>query len=228
MMNTFNNDVAALVPAAGLGKRLGLGPKALLNIEGINLVNRVVSMLTTCVGRVLVGVPQNYLDEAIFEFGGVAEVYAGAESRQSTIYTLLQKCAEKMILIQDGNRPFASSALVMRVTDEARRHGAAITFTPALIPFARLKGGFVTSPVPSHKAMIPQSPQAFHRDILEQGYKNAFESGIEDQTTWELILRLGVRMLAVEGEETNIKITSPLDWEIARKVIAPLVQPWKK
>lgn len=228
MMNTFNKDVAALVPAAGLGKRLGLGPKAFLSIGGISLMNRVVNTLTTCVGRVLVGVPHSYLDKAISELGGVAEVYPGGASRQSTIYILLQKCAERIILIHDSNRPFASTALVMRVIDEARRHGAAIAFTPALIPFARLEGGFVTSPVPSHEAIVPQSPQAFHHDILQQAYKNAFESEIEDQTTWELILRLGVKVFAVEGEDTNIKITSPLDWEIASKVVAPLMQQQKK
>jgi 2-C-methyl-D-erythritol 4-phosphate cytidylyltransferase len=228
MGNTLNNDVAALVPTAGLGKRLGLGPKAFLSIGGINLVNRVVNTLIACVGRVLVGVPYSYLDKAIQDLGGVAEVYPGGASRQSTIYTLLQKSSERIILIHDGNRPFASSALVLRVIDETRRHGAAVTFTPAVIPFARRKDSFVTSPVPSHEAIVPQSPQAFHRDILEEGYKNAFENGIEDQTTWELILRLGVKVFAVEGEETNIKITSPLDWEIADKVIAPLVQRQKK
>jgi len=228
MENTLNNDVAALVPAAGFGTRLGLGPKAFLSVGGINLVNRVVNTLTACVSRVLVGVPHSYLDKAISDLGGVAEVYPGGASRQSTIYTLLQKCTERIILIHDGNRPFASSALVLKVIDEARRNSAAVAFMPALIPLARYKDGFVTSPVPSHEAIVLQSPQAFHRDVLEKGYQNALENGIEDQTTWELILRLGVKIFVVEGEETNIKITSPLDWEIANKVIAPLLQGRKK
>lgn len=224
----MNNDVAALVPAAGSGERLGLGPKAFLGIGGVSLVSRVVNTLTGCVGRVLVGVPPGYLDKATAELGDAAEVYPGGDSRQSTIYSLLQKCAEPIILINDGNRPFASRALVLKVIDKARRHGAAIAFTPALIPFARRQDGFLVSPVPSRQAIVPQSPQAFHRDILERGYQNALENGIEDQTTWEIILRLGVKVFVVEGEETNIKITSPLDWEIANKVIAPLVQRQKK
>jgi len=217
----LNNDIAGLVPAAGLGTRLGLGPKAFLSIGGTTLVNRVVNTLTACVGRVLVGVPHSYLDKAIFELGGVAEVYSGGASRQSTIYSLLQKCTERIILIHDVNRPFASSALVLKVIYRARRHGVAAAFTPASIPLARYKDGFVISSIPSHEAMVPQAPQAFHRDILERAYQNAFKNGIEDQTTLELVLRLGVKVFVVEGEETNIKITSPLDWEIANKVIAP-------
>lgn len=218
---TLNNDVAGLVPAAGLGTRLGLGPKAFLSIGGTTLVNRVVNTLTACVGRVLVGVPHSYLDKAIFELGGVAEVYSGGASRQSTIYSLLQKCTERIILIHDVNRPFASSALVLKVIYGARRHGVAAAFVPVSIPLARYKDGFVISSIPSHEAMVPQAPQAFHRDILERAYQNAFKNEIEDQTTLELVLRLGIKVFVVEGEETNIKITSPLDWEIANKVIAP-------
>ena len=42
------------------------------------------------------------------------------------------------------------------------------------------------------------------------------------------MVRLGVKVYAVKGEETNIKITSPLDWEMASKVIAPRLQKKKK
>jgi 2-C-methyl-D-erythritol 4-phosphate cytidylyltransferase len=228
MKDSLNNDVAALVPAAGSGKRLGLGPKAFLSIEGVSLVNRLVQTLTGCVGRVLVGVPPGYLDKVTAELGDAAEVYPGEASRQATIYSLLQKCTEPIVLINDGNRPFASRALVLKVIDKARRHGAAIAFTPAVVPFARHQEGLLTSTIPSREAIVPQSPQAFHRDILERGYQNALENGIEDQTTWELVLRLGVNVFAVKGEETNIKITTPLDWEIANKVIAPMVKKQRK
>jgi len=224
----LNNDVAALVPAAGAGERLGRGPKGFLTIGGISLVERVVNTLTGCVGRVLVGVPPGYLDKALAELGDAAEVYPGGASRQATIYSLLQKCTEPIILISDSSRPFASRALMLKVIDEARRHGAAITFTPALIPLSRHRGGFLTSYVPSRESILPQSPQAFRRDLLERGYQNALENDIEDQTTLELIMRLGAKVFAVEGEEANIKITSPLDWEIANKVIAPMLKREKK
>jgi len=224
----LNSDVAALVPAAGAGKRLGRGPKAFLSLGGVSPVKRVVTTLAGCAGRVLVGVPPGYLDKAIAELGGAAEVYPGGASRQATVYCLLQKCAEPIVLIQDGSRPFASRALVLKVIAKARRYGAAIAFTPAVIPFARRQEGWLTSSVPSREAIVPQSPQAFRRDILERGYQNALEKGIEDQTTLELVMRLGVRVYAVKGEETNIKITSPLDWEIASKVIAPRLQKRKK
>jgi 2-C-methyl-D-erythritol 4-phosphate cytidylyltransferase len=228
MENTLNSDVAALVPAAGAGERLGRGPKGFLSIGGISLVERVVNTITGCAGRVLVGVPPGYLDKALAELGDAAEVYSGGTSRQATIYSLLQKCTEPIILINDSSRPFASQALMLKVIDEARRHGAAITFTPTAVPFSYHRDGFLTSCVPGRETLLPQSPQAFRRDLLERAYQNALENDIEDQTTLELVMRLGAKVFAVEGEETNIKITSPLDWEIANKVIAPMLKREKK
>jgi len=224
----LNSDVAALVPAAGVGKRLGLGPKALLNIGGVSLVKRVVTTLTGCVGRVLVGVPPGYLDKVVTELGDAVEVCLGGDSRQSTIYALFQKCTEPIVLIHDCNRPFVSRTLVLKVIEKARKHGAAIAFTPAVVPFASHQEGWLNSPVPSRQALVPQSPQAFLREILERSYQNALEKGFKVQTTWELALRFGVKVYAVKGEETNIKITSPLDWDIANKVIAPMIEEQRK
>jgi 2-C-methyl-D-erythritol 4-phosphate cytidylyltransferase len=225
MMNNSNNDVAALVPAAGLGKRLGLGPKAFLNLGGSNLLYKVVNTLTSCVGRIFVGVPHDYVDKAHSELADLAEVYPGGASRQDTIFSLFQKCTEQIIVIHDVVRPFASRELVFKVIDGARRHGVAAPFVPTLIPAARYQNGFVTESVPASEAMLPQAPQAFHREILERAYQDALKNGIEEQTTLELVLRLGMKVLAVPGEELNIKITNPLDWEIANKVILPVIEP---
>ncbi len=219
----MKQDTAGLVLAAGSGVRLGLGPKAFLNLGGSSPVYRVVNTLTGCVGRILVGVPYDYLDKARSELAGLAEVYLGAASRQDTVFTLFQKCTEPIILIHDVSRPFASRELVFKVIDGARRHGAAAPFIPIRIPVARCQGDFVNASIPASGVMLPQAPQAFHREIVERAYQNAIENGIEDQTTLELVLRLGIKVLVVPGEEWNIKITTPLDWEIANKVIAPSI-----
>ena len=220
----LTKDTVGLVPAAGLGTRLGLGAKAFLNLGGSNLVYKVVNTLTSCVGRILVGVPHDYVDKARSELADLAEVYPGGASRQDTIFSLFQKCTEQIIVIHDVVRPFASRELVFKVIDGARRHGAAAPFVPTLIPVARYQNGFVIASIPASEAMLPQAPQAFHREILERAYQDALKNGIEEQTTLELVLRLGIKVLAVLGEELNIKITSPLDWEIANKVIVPVTE----
>lgn len=223
MPEKWKNDIVALVPAAGKGIRLDLGPKAFLQIEGRSLILRVVNVLTSCVDRILVGVPNGYLKRSRQDLSGIAEVYPGGKSRQETILFLFKRCTEQIILIHDVIRPFASRNLILKVIDTAIKFGAAVACIPSQIPVSWYNEGFITESIPRSQIRLTQSPQAFHRDILDKAYRNALETGIEDQTTWELVVRLGIPVKAVEGEEQNIKITTPFDWEIANKVIAPSI-----
>ncbi len=219
----MTEDTAVLVPAAGLGTRLGLGPKAFLNFADRSLIYRVVNTLIACVDRILVGVPLSNLEKARSELAGLAEVYPGGASRQATIFSLFQKCNENIILIHDVTRPFATKDLVFKVIDGAKNHGAAAPFITPLIPVVSHRGGFITTVISASEAALPQAPQAYRREILEQAYENALNNEVEDQTTLELVLRLGIKVMMIPGEELNIKITTPLDWEIAKKIIAPRI-----
>lgn len=214
-------DTVALVPAAGKGSRLGLGAKAFLRLKGQSLIERVVHTLYGCVGKVVVAVPADQLKSANKSLKRWAEVYAGEASRQATVYRLMEKTSEPIILIHDVTRPFASQNLILDVIKAAKKDLAASTFVPSHIPAAEHKDGYVTRSMPKSSFLLPQSPQAYHRYILEKAYKNAIDTKVEYQTTWELIVRLGIPVRVIPGEERNVKITVPLDWEIARKVIAP-------
>lgn len=217
----MNGEVAGLILAGGSGTRLGLGPKGFLNLGGTSLIKRVINTLNTCVSKIRVGVPVKYLEQVRKECPSLVEVYPGGDSRQSTVYSLFQHCDEPLILIHDVSRPFASRRLVREVIEKARSCGAAAAFINTPIPIGYHQDGFITSAIPRTQVLLPQVPQAFHSDILKQAYDYAFKHNIVDQTTWQLVLRLGVKIKVVEGEERNIKITTPFDWEIARKVIAP-------
>ena len=217
----MTRDVVGLVPAAGLGRRLGLGPKAFLKLGGDSLIGRIINILNGCVSRILVGVPTDYLDKARDELAGLAEIYPGGATRQATIFSLLQQCTEQIILIHDASCPFASGKLAARVIDIAKKDGAAVPFISTSSPVARYQAGVVNTSLPRAEIGLSQTPQAFHRELLERAYQNSFESKVETQSTWELVLRTGARITTVLGEPWNIKITTPLDWEIANKVIAP-------
>jgi 2-C-methyl-D-erythritol 4-phosphate cytidylyltransferase len=203
-----------------MGTRIGRGPKAFLQLGGQSIITKVVHTLSPCVNRILVGVPSDYCDRARDELKGLAEVFPGGATRQETVFILLNQCAEQIVVIYDVTRPFASQSLIEKVIDAGRQYGAAVSCIPSLTPVATCKDNFITESIPLPTIRLTQSPQAFHRDILEQAYQKALEKGLETQTTWELVLHMGVPVRAVMGEEGNIKITTPLDWEIANKVLA--------
>jgi 2-C-methyl-D-erythritol 4-phosphate cytidylyltransferase len=60
-----------------------------------------------------------------------------------------------------------------------------------------------------------QTPLAFSREILERAYQMARARKIETPTTYELVLMLGVPVVAVAGEESNVKVATRFEWEVA-------------
>jgi len=217
-------DCVALVPAAGQGLRLGLGAKAFLELEGSTLLEIVTRALGAHVARIVVGVPADDVARARNLLPDTIEIIAGDSTRQSTVARLVQATTEFMVLIHDVTRPFASAALITRVLAAAQEHGAAASMVYPPIPVGRVNDGCVVQSLDRNEVMLPQSPQAFRREVLERAIRNAHRQGHQRQTTWQLVEMDGARIAVVEGEETNIKITTAVDWEIARQVVWPQVK----
>jgi 2-C-methyl-D-erythritol 4-phosphate cytidylyltransferase len=210
---------SALIPAAGLGTRLGLGPKCLLRIGERTLLEILVTTLLPLVNEVLVATPEGFEDEMTSIFQGRAIVIAGGRTRQESIDRMLQLCTGQFVLIQDGARPFASRALCAAVLDAAAQHGAAGAFLDPTVPVGRLDDGVVASYQTRQEARIFQAPQAFSRDVLFNARQKT--EGREFQSTAQMVIDAGYTLQAIPGEPENIKITTSLDWQIAQKVIAP-------
>lgn len=214
-------DVVAVVAGAGQGTRLGMGPKAFVEIGGRTLLAWTMETLSGLVGRVVVGVPADAVDRARAEVGNAAEVYPGGPTRQETIRGLLAKCRERIVVANDLVHPFVTRDLFVQVVKAADAHGAAMAFLPPHKPCGRHQEGFVTAGIPAKEIGFQQAPQAYDRDILERSFQRAVEDGVEPQSTWELVVRLGIPICAVPGDERNIKITTAFDLEVANKAIAP-------
>ena len=103
--------VAALIPAAGEGLRLGRGPKALVELAGETLLNRAVRAFAGAVDETLVAVSASMTG---LEPPPDARFIVGAGTRQGSVYNLLRKADADIVLIHDAARPF----LGRRVIDE--------------------------------------------------------------------------------------------------------------
>jgi 2-C-methyl-D-erythritol 4-phosphate cytidylyltransferase len=211
-------SVSALIPFAGSGERLGLGPKALLELGGEPIVARLVRKCARLDGEVLVAVPAEMVGHMRSLCAG-AKVIAGGATRQDTIGLLLAQSRSDLVLIQDGARPFASLHLMQAVIEGARESGAAGAFLAAEVPVARIAEGWVTDEFAAKDVALFQAPQAFHRELLVEVYTAAARHGWQTQSTVQLAMRAGKRVRAVPGEKTNIKITSEDDWQHAQMLL---------
>ena len=178
-------------------------------------------MLSECAGRILVGAPATHLEKALREVGSQAEVYPGRDTRHATLLSLFERTSDDVVLVQDVARPFISESFVRRVLDAARHGGAATAVSNLNVPMATTRNDTIQDVFPRFTSGVMQTPNAFHRGLLQKALRFALDNNIGNLTPCELLIAQGVPVQAISSGEYNIKITSMLDWEIATRVIAP-------
>jgi 2-C-methyl-D-erythritol 4-phosphate cytidylyltransferase/2-C-methyl-D-erythritol 2,4-cyclodiphosphate synthase len=140
---------------------------------------------------------------------------AGGPRRQDSVLNAFQAVAEDadVVLIHDAARPFASEKLISRTIAAAAESGAALAALPARDTVKRSTGQptpFVQETIPRESIYLAQTPQAFTRRVLREALALG-ESGPEATDEAALAERAGHPVRLVEGESTNIKITTPED-----------------
>jgi 2-C-methyl-D-erythritol 4-phosphate cytidylyltransferase len=186
-----------------------------------------VEALEGVVERIVVGAPRERVADFAVILGDRASIKAGGGTRQETVRLLTEGVREEWILIHDAARPFASKTLCRTVLEAALSAGAAGAFLEPVVPVGRVEGNFVKDAMPRETLAEFQSPQAFRRDLLERAYELAEAAGRTWQSTGQMVLAMGNKMARVQGEVSNIKVTTEWEWEIARKVVLPAIKSGK-
>ena len=225
--------IITIVPAAGLGSRLGLGKnKAFACIGGAPLLVQCLKMLaaTGCVSKVIAVVRPQEVSEAeamLAEYRQACYpelpfcVVAGGRERQDSVQNALAVVNETdgYVAVHDGARPFAGREVFLRVLQAAQKHGAAIAAVAVkdTIKVVDEAGLVVDTPQRSMLRAV-QTPQIFKISILKQAYAllNAQPENVTDDAS--LVERLGIPVLIAEGSYENIKITTPEDLILAEKL----------
>jgi len=123
----MSTKVAALIPAAGEGLRLGRGPKALVTLAGETLLSRAVRAFAGCADETLVAVSRGMM--AGLEAPEGARLVRGGETRQASVYNLLRATDADIVLIHDAARPFLGRRVIADVIAAVKTHGAASVVT---------------------------------------------------------------------------------------------------
>ena len=118
--------VAALIPAAGSGTRLGLGPKAFVEVRGKSLLGRSVEALRPLVDEVVVALP----DGLALPPGVEARAIVGGVTRQDSVERLLRATSAEYVLIHDAARPFVPENVVLDLLEAVHETGAATVALP--------------------------------------------------------------------------------------------------
>ena len=224
--------VYVLIPAAGLGRRMG----ASLNKQYLTLADRPVLAHTLAlfdghprVAGIFVISPRDEVSfcrrEVVerYGFAKVLDLVAGGAERQDSVRNGLRACvaeAGDIVLIHDGVRPLCPPACIDAAIDSASRIGACVVGVPVKDTIKEVEGGLIRGTPPRQRLWQAQTPQTFRYGLIRDAHERALAEGWIGTDDASLVERLGLPVAMVTGDYRNIKITTPEDLLLARAFLA--------
>jgi 2-C-methyl-D-erythritol 4-phosphate cytidylyltransferase len=229
------NRVTAILPAAGLGTRMGAEtPKQFLELDGVPVLLFTLRRLAACpaITGFVVSIRGDEMDSvaasvASENLGRPVRVVRGGDTRQDSVANALTEVPNdaELILVHDAVRPLVTRSQVERVIAEAAACDAAILGVPAMDTVKEVKratpqGGatdvaLITATIPRERVVLAQTPQVFRASLLLEAFARARQDGVTASDEAGLVEWLGRDVHVVAGSERNLKITRPGDIELA-------------
>jgi 2-C-methyl-D-erythritol 4-phosphate cytidylyltransferase len=219
-------NVAAIIPAGGIGTRLGRPtPKQFLRLGGAPILVATVGHFARhpAVATVVVAAPAAYVGRAGRLLAAAMPraritVVEGGATRQESIWQALRVVPVdiEMALVHDAVRPLITRHLIDLVLSAAREVGASICALPIAETVKRVEGDRVEATVDRAGLWTAQTPQGFRAALLREAHEKARRDGVVGTDDAMLVERLGHPVKIVTGLQHNIKITTPDDLRRAR------------
>lgn len=213
--------LAAIVPAAGRGERLGQPvPKALVQIGGLTLVvHAVAALFRAGIDIVVVAAPYDAIEDVRRTVPRALVVAGGTDRRESVKNALDAMPADvDAVLVHDAARPFAPDDVVQRVV-AALQAGvpAVIPVVPLVDTVKRVDGsGAVVETIDRSTLRAVQTPQGFRREVLAAAHAADPAYDVTDDAS--LVEAMGVEVHTVPGDQRGFKVTTPWDLAVAESL----------
>jgi 2-C-methyl-D-erythritol 4-phosphate cytidylyltransferase len=209
-------DLAIVLVAAGSSTRMGF-PKLWADVAGQPLLCQAIEAArgAACAERVLVISPDR-LSSAQTLAPDFRIVPGGARRRDSVLAGLRASTAP-WLAIHDAARALAPYHLFARGLAAAAATGAAIPVLPLKDTIKRVANDLVIATPPRTEHVVVQTPQVFRRDLLEQALA-LHDDDVTDEAA--LLEELGIAVATYPGDERAFKVTTPLDFALARTLLA--------
>jgi 2-C-methyl-D-erythritol 4-phosphate cytidylyltransferase len=224
--------VGVVVAAAGAGRRLGGGAKALVRLAGRAMLAHAVEAMEAnqCTTAVVVVSHPDALEatDKLLADEGLAKVtalVAGGPTRQASVAAGLRALPPEpgYVVVHDAARPLVAPGTVDRMLELLLEAGMAGVVPGVPVPdtIRRVDADQrSTGIVDRDQLRSMQTPQLFVREVLEQAYRLALGDGVEATDEAALVELAGHSVQVVPGDPENLKVTTPLDLAIAETLLA--------
>ena len=212
----------AVIVAAGTASRMGGIDKVMAPVGGEPMIVRTVRAFQNCdaIKQIIVVTRQDLIVpimDLCHQFDKVQAVMVGGKSRQESVEIGLGALSGdvQLVAVQDGARPFVTNEVIDRTVRAANTYGAAAPAIPVKDTVKVVKGGVVESTPDRNTLRAVQTPQVFDVDLLRCALKKAKDDGAAVTDDCSAVELMDMSVKIVEGDERNIKITTPMDLKIA-------------
>lgn len=215
-----------VIVAAGSASRMGGIDKVMAPLAGEPMIARTVRAFQECdaVKKIVVVTREDLIRPITSLCSGMSKVkavVAGGSSRQESVHLGLNALSGEvqLVAVHDGARPLVSWQMIDRVIRAANTYGAAAPAIPVKDTIKVVKGGVVEQTPDRSTLFAVQTPQVFDFDLLRGALKKAEQEQLQVTDDCSAVEQMGMRVKIVEGDERNLKVTTPLDLKIAQMLL---------
>lgn len=213
----------AVIVAAGSASRMEGIDKALAFLGGEPVIVQTVKAFQNCtaISEIVIVTRQDLLGK-IAELAGpypkVKAVVVGGADRTQSVLCGLQALSEKVQLaaVHDGARPLITPALIAKTVEAADLYGAAAPVVPVKDTIKNVQDQWVIGTPDRNSLRAVQTPQVFHLPALLRALTQAIKDGAAITDDCSALERMGIPVYLVDGQESNMKITTPMDLKVAQ------------
>lgn len=216
----------AVIVAAGTASRMGGIDKVMAQLDGEPMIVRTVRTFQNCdaIKEIVIVTREDLIVpimDLCHDFDKVKAVVVGGASRQESVNNGMNALSDKvkLVAVQDGARPLITDAVIDRTVRAANTYGAAAPAIPVKDTIKVVQGGVVMSTPDRKTLQAVQTPQVFDFDLLRGALNKAKKDNAEVTDDCSAVERLGMSIKIVEGDESNIKVTTPMDLRIAQMLL---------
>lgn len=216
----------AVIVAAGNASRMGGIDKVMAPLQGEPMIVRTVRAFqnSDAIREIVIVTRQDLIlpiSDLCHGFDKVRAVIEGGSSRQESVERGLGALSDKVRLaaIQDGARPLITDRVIDWAVRAANTYGAAAPAIPVKDTIKVVKGGIVETTPDRRALQAVQTPQVFDLDLLVGALAQAKKDEAAVTDDCSAVERLGMSVKIVEGDERNIKVTTPMDLKIAELLL---------
>ncbi len=228
----MNSRVCTLIPAAGKGSRMAHSvKKPYLKLAEKPILAHTIQCFeqNSAVDAIFVIVDQADFSECHATvlhpcaFTKVQKLVEGGETRQMSVYNGIRALSADVdfVIVHDGVRPFVTDEIIFACLAAADECGAAVAAVPVkdTIKVANADSFIVETPA-REQLWAVQTPQVFRKSLLEEAHQTAQARQLTATDDAALVEQLGFPVKLVKGSYANLKITTPIDLQVAEVLLS--------